>query len=196
VHPGIRTIITRCTTTPSSCPLPRWLSWSTQVSRLRRGPYVAHDHPPTRSTFCRKSQALDNRAQCPESSAGGRADAREIRRYGRGRRPGLAAPMEKYVLITGPRQLTTRHPRSGCMYGSNCTLCRELCVWIGPFTSSTSSARPRVVRSPSDRLLGRAVAVGRLEASSSILIRPTRQGGRARIEQRSEPTAAGPGFRP
>jgi hypothetical protein len=26
--------------------------------------------------------------------------------------------------------------------------------------------------------------------------RATRQGGRARIEQRSEPTAAGPGFRP
>jgi glyoxalase superfamily protein len=39
---------------------------------------VAHDHRRTRSTFCRRSQALDNRAQCRELSAGARANGREI----------------------------------------------------------------------------------------------------------------------
>jgi hypothetical protein len=46
--------------------------------RLPRRAHVAHDHRRTRSTFCRQSEALDNRAPCRETSAGARADTRQI----------------------------------------------------------------------------------------------------------------------
>jgi hypothetical protein len=97
--------------------------------------------------------------------------------------PALRTSQELHRISYSPCS-TSRPTRRTCFYaeermqyGRSCTLCREWCVWIGQFTSPTSSARPRVARSPSDPLLGRAAEVRWLEESNSILIRAASHSG-------------------